>query len=69
MELGSGGVALRGTFPDLLATDIIQSDALDRVLNAEEMDFKNEEVRTVFGQNVFHHIGDPEIFLGNYLGS
>lgn len=63
VELGSGVAPIRNSYPEVLATDIVYASGLDRVINAEAMDFADESVRTIYGQNCFHHFPDPDRFL------
>ena len=63
LELGAGVAPMRDSYPDVLATDIVYSEHLDKVLNAENMDIGNSSVRSVFGQNCFHHFPHPDKFF------
>jgi SAM-dependent methyltransferase len=63
VELGAGVSPIRDTFPDVLATDVVDSKYLDRVVDAQDMDFKEGSVRAFFGQNCFHHFPDPKAFF------
>lgn len=63
IELGSGVSPIRDSYPEVLATDIVEARHLDKVINAEKMDIPDESVRTVYGQNCFHHFSHPDQFL------
>lgn len=63
IELGSGVSLMRDTYPSVLATDIVHSPHLDKVLNAEEMDLEDSSVRVIYGQNCFHHFMEPDKFF------
>jgi len=63
IELGSGISPMRDSYPEVLATDIVESSRLDRVINAEAMDLADKSVRTIYGQNCFHHFPHPDQFL------
>lgn len=63
VELGAGVGPIRSSYPDVLATDIVPCASLDRVIDSEQMDFENESVRVIFGQNCFHHFPHPERFF------
>lgn len=67
IELGAGVAPIRDTYPDVLATDIVPSDKLDRILDAEAMDLPDDSVRAVYGQNCFHHFPHPDRFFGELL--
>lgn len=63
VELGAGVCPIRRTDPDVLATDVVPADDLDRVLDAQAMDLPDGSVRALYGQNCFHHFPDPAVFL------
>lgn len=63
IELGAGIFPVRESFPDVLATDIVASQALDRVLDAGEMALPDASVRSFYLQNVFHHFPQPRRFF------
>lgn len=63
IELGAGIAPIRDTYTDVLATDVVQGRNLDRVLNAEDMDLTDGSVRTIYGQNCFHHFPHPDRFF------
>jgi len=63
VELGSGVSPMRDSYPNVLATDTVDAPHFDMVLNAEAMDFTNNSVRAIYGQNCFHHFPHPDEFL------
>ena len=63
VELGAGISPIRESFPDVLATDIVDAPHLDKVINAEAMDLADNSVRVIYGQNCFHHFPHPDKFL------
>lgn len=63
VELGAGVSPMRDSYPEVLATDIVDTPHLDRVINAEAMDLSVNSVRTIYGQNCFHHFPHPDQFL------
>jgi SAM-dependent methyltransferase len=63
LEIGAGVAPMRDSYPDVLATDIVYSKRLDKVINAEAMDVSDNSVRTIFGQNCFHHFPHPDRFF------
>lgn len=63
VELGAGIAPIRNSYPDVLATDVVPGPGLDRVLDAENMDFPDNSVRVLFGQNCFHHFPHPTRFF------
>ena len=63
VELGAGVSPMRDSYAEVLATDIVYAPDLDRVINAEAMDFADNSVRAIYGQNCFHHFPHPDQFL------
>ena len=63
VELGAGVSPMRDSYPEVLATDIVNAHDLDMVINAEAMDFADNSVRTIYGQNCFHHFPHPDQFF------
>lgn len=63
IELGAGVAPMRDSYPEVLATDVVASSDLDRILNAQDMDLADETVRVFYGQNCFHHFPQPEQFF------
>lgn len=67
IELGAGVAPIRASYPDVLATDVVENAALDRTLDAQSMDLPDGSVRTFYGQNCFHHLPDPARFFGEVI--
>ena len=63
VELGAGVSPMRDSYPEVLATDIVEAPNLDRIINAEKMDLQTETVKVVYGQNCFHHFPHPDQFF------
>ena len=63
VELGAGVAPISGTFPEVLATDVVPGPGLDRVIDAQDIDLPDGSVRALYGQNCFHHLPDPLRFL------
>lgn len=63
VELGAGVSPIRDSYPDVLSTDIMPSEYLDRELDAQNMDLEGGSVRAIYGQNCFHHFTDPPAFF------
>jgi len=63
VELGAGVSPIRDTYPNVLATDVLAWRNLDRVIDAEAMDFADQSVKVVYAQNSFHHFPHPDQFL------
>lgn len=67
VELGAGIAPMRGTFPDILATDVVAGAHLDRLLDAQAMDVPDASLRTVYAQNTFHHLPEPRRFFAELV--
>lgn len=63
VELGAGVSPMRDSYPEVLATDIVAAPHLDKVVNAEAMDFPDRSVKVIYGQNCFHHFPHPDLFF------
>jgi SAM-dependent methyltransferase len=63
LELGSGGGFVKDVLPDVITSDTIAYDGVDRVVDATKMPFADGELRAILMMNVFHHIPDVEAFL------
>ena len=63
VELGSGIYPIKMTYPDVVSSDIVENKDLDLVLDAENINLDNDSVRVFFGQNMFHHISNPNKFF------
>ena len=63
IELGAGVFPMKESFPDVLSSDIVEAQSLDLVLNAEDLELKDNSVRSLFCQNCFHHLSDPRKFF------
>ena len=63
VELGAGISPMRNSYPEVLATDVVYAPQLDRLIDAEAMDLPDRSVRTIYGQNCFHHFAHPDRFL------
>lgn len=63
IELGAGVYPVRETYPEVVATDVVDAPHLDRVMDAESMDVPDGSVRAFYLQNVFHHFPHPDQFL------
>jgi SAM-dependent methyltransferase len=63
IELGAGVSPVKTTFPDVLATDILPADYLDRTLDAQNLDLETGSVRSLYCINCFHHFPKPHKFF------
>lgn len=63
VELGAGVSPMRDSYPEVLATDIVPASHLDMVVDAQQMDFPDQSVKVIYGQNCFHHFPNPDRFF------
>jgi hypothetical protein len=64
VEPGSGGGFAQRIIPELITTDILSYDGVDRVVDATRMPFQDRSVRFFGMLNIFHHIPDVAAFWG-----
>ncbi len=67
VELGAGVSLFKQFYPDVISTDIKPSPALDRVLDAQNMELPSASVRAFYGLNCFHHLPEPERFFAEII--
>lgn len=64
LEIGSGGGFLGEYIPDLITSDILPCDGVDRVIDAcTHLPCDDNSLKAVLMLNVFHHLPDPNKFL------
>lgn len=60
IELGSGGGFLKEVIPDVITSDVLSGKGIDKIIFAESIPYKNNEVSAFYMLNVFHHIKNAE---------
>ncbi len=63
IELGAGVIPMKSNFPNIKSTDIVSAAHLDGILDATNLDLKDNSIQTLFLQNTFHHLPDPQKFF------
>lgn len=63
LELGSGAGFAKKRIPEILTSDIIPYQGVDKVVDATHMPFPNDALRCICMFNAFHHISDVELFF------
>jgi SAM-dependent methyltransferase len=63
LELGSGGGFVKDVVPDIVTSDVLPYDGVDRQVDAAAMPFPDASLRAICMLNVFHHIPDVAAFL------
>lgn len=56
IEVGSGGGFLKKFIPKVITTDILRVTGIDKKLDLENINLKNNSVSAFYMLNVFHHI-------------
>jgi hypothetical protein len=56
VEIGSGAGFAKDVIPEIITSDTLPYDGVDRVIDATRMPFADESVRALCMNNVFHHI-------------
>ena len=64
LELGSGGGFAKKIIPDLVTSDTLAYEGVDQLIDARKLPFNDGSLRAILMLNVFHHIPDVEVFLG-----
>lgn len=63
VELGSGAGFVKQFIPDMITSDILSYQGVDKVIDATHLPFEDETVRFICMVNVFHHISNVRLFL------
>lgn len=63
IEIGAGSSLLKIKMSDVEITDIVPYAGLERVVDAQNMPFEDESLKTIFAIHSFHHLPDPYRFL------
>lgn len=63
VELGAGTSLIKELFPEVVTTDIRSHRDLDCTIDSQDMNFKNESIRSILGVNCFHHFPKPHFFF------
>lgn len=63
VEIGAGVSFFKKRHPYILTTDIKKADNLDMVVDALNMPFEANTIRSIYGINCFHHFPNPDKFF------
>jgi len=63
LEIGSGAGFLKTYIPDVVTSDVVAAEGIDRVEDACALSFGDASLRAVYALGVLHHIPEPERFL------
>ena len=67
LEIGAGSSLMKEIDPDIKLSDVVTQPGHDMIVDAQNMPFEPNEVKTVFGIHCFHHIPDPYKFLSEIV--
>ena len=59
LEIGSGGGFLKEFLPDVITSDVVKSEGIDRIENACALSFGDNSLKAIYANGVLHHIKDP----------
>lgn len=59
LEIGSGGGFLKEFLPEVITSDVVLAEGIDRVENADSLDFPDNSLKAVYANGVLHHLKDP----------
>lgn len=63
VEVGAGPGFFKKLFPGAVSTDLVWSEWLDAVADAQRLPFQSSSVINLFGLDVLHHLAAPMKFL------
>lgn len=63
LEIGSGGGFLKDYLPDVITSDVVSGEGIDRVEDASLLSFADNSLKAVYANGVLHHIKDPAACL------
>jgi len=63
VELGSGAGFIKQVMPNVVTSDIMNTENADMVFSASNMPFENSSVDGILMIDVFHHLPDSKLFL------
>jgi len=63
LEIGSGAGFLKSYIPDVVTSDVVADEEIDRVEDACALSFADASLRAVYALGVLHHLPNPERFL------
>jgi SAM-dependent methyltransferase len=63
LELGSGGGFVKEVIPEIITSDLVPYEGIDRLVDATHLPFLDRSLRIICMLNVFHHIPDVARFF------
>lgn len=63
LEIGSGAGFLKDFLPNVITSDIVSAEGVDRLEDAMSLSFSDCSLKAVYSNGVLHHIKDPKRFL------
>lgn len=62
-EIGSGAGFLKDFLPNVITSDIVHAEGVDRLEDAMSLSFSDCSLKAVYANGVLHHIKDPKKFI------
>lgn len=59
LEIGSGGGFLKEILSDVITSDVVKSEGIDRIEDACALSFGDNSLKAIYANGVLHHIKDP----------
>ena len=63
LELGSGGGFVKEVIPQMITSDFLPDEGIDRVVDAMRIPFPDRSLQIICMMNVFHHIPNVALFF------
>lgn len=63
LEIGSGGGFLKEFIPDVITSDVVKSEGIDRIEDAASLLFPDRSLKAIYANGVLHHIKEPELCI------
>jgi len=60
LEIGSGGGFLKEFIPQVITSDVVKSEGIDRIEEAAKLSFPDNSLKAIYANGVLHHIKEPE---------
>ena len=63
LEIGSGAGFIKKIKPDIITSEFFQIEGVDKVIDAQNISFEDQELDGILMIDVFHHISNIEKFF------
>ena len=69
LEIGSGAGFIKKIKPDIITSEFFQIEGVDKVIDAQNISFEDQELDGILMIDVFHHISNVEKFQMAFAAS